>query len=182
MNLLKLEICLDIHFSMAFCCLQMVSMGRRRFGTDFQLMFRILKGLLFLGFVSVMTVLFAVFNLTIKDLFASILAFFPTGWAMLLVSIYNFFLIGSFILAFCVTYNTIAYMHTWEPTLLRRSNQRFPVVSWYSLWQIVQRFCPHPASLNFFLTGSFIHSFVLLIILLLTCTRYYGGQIKGSSG
>ncbi|KAL8152216.1 hypothetical protein V2J09_009976 [Rumex salicifolius] len=65
--------------------LKMVSMGRRRFGTDFQLMFRILKGLLFLGFISVMTVLFVVCNLTISDLFASILAFMPTGWAFLLI-------------------------------------------------------------------------------------------------
>ncbi|XP_057527023.1 callose synthase 7-like isoform X2 [Amaranthus tricolor] len=65
--------------------LKMVSMGRRRFATDFQLMFRILKGLLFLGFLSVMTVLFTVCNLTIVDVFASILAFLPTGWAMLLI-------------------------------------------------------------------------------------------------
>lgn len=65
---------------------QMVSMGRRRFGTDFQLMFRILKALLFLGFMSVMTVLFVVCGLTISDLFAAILAFLPTGWAILLVS------------------------------------------------------------------------------------------------
>jgi len=36
----------------------MVSIGRQKFGTDLQLMFRILKGLLFLGFVSVMAVLF----------------------------------------------------------------------------------------------------------------------------
>lgn len=72
----------------------MVSMGRRRFGTDFQLMFRILKGLLFLGFVSVMTVLFVVWNLTIKDLFSSILAFLPTGWAMLLVSQHYHFLVS----------------------------------------------------------------------------------------
>ena len=64
----------------------MVSMGRRKFRTDFQLMFRILKALLFLGFVSVMTVLFVVFGLTIQDLFAAILAFMPTGWAILLVS------------------------------------------------------------------------------------------------
>lgn len=64
----------------------MVSMGRRRFGTDFQLMFRILKALLFLGFVSVMTVLFVVCGLTISDLFAAILAFVPTGWGILLVS------------------------------------------------------------------------------------------------
>ncbi|TQD80961.1 hypothetical protein C1H46_033476, partial [Malus baccata] len=65
--------------------LKMVSMGRRRFGTDFQLMFRILKALLFLGFMSVMTVLFVVFGLTISDLFAAILAFLPTGWALLLI-------------------------------------------------------------------------------------------------
>uniref|UniRef100_A0A0E0FMP5 1,3-beta-glucan synthase n=1 Tax=Oryza nivara TaxID=4536 RepID=A0A0E0FMP5_ORYNI len=34
----------------------MVSIGRQKFGTDLQLMFRILKGLLFLGFVSVMAI------------------------------------------------------------------------------------------------------------------------------
>ncbi|XP_034931191.1 putative callose synthase 6 isoform X1 [Populus alba] len=65
--------------------LKMVSMGRRKFRTDFQLMFRILKALLFLGFVSVMTVLFVVCGLTIQDLFAGILAFIPTGWALLLI-------------------------------------------------------------------------------------------------
>ncbi|XP_043699238.1 callose synthase 7-like isoform X3 [Telopea speciosissima] len=65
--------------------LKMVSMGRRKFGTDFQLMFRILKFLLFLGFLSVMTVLFVVCNLTIGDLFAGLLCFMPTGWALLLI-------------------------------------------------------------------------------------------------
>ncbi|KAH7533719.1 hypothetical protein FEM48_Zijuj04G0161500 [Ziziphus jujuba var. spinosa] len=65
--------------------LKMVSMGRRRFGTDFQLMFRILKALLFLGFMSVMAVLFVVCGLTISDLFAAIIAFLPTGWAILLI-------------------------------------------------------------------------------------------------
>ncbi|KAK3032507.1 hypothetical protein RJ639_036174 [Escallonia herrerae] len=69
----------------ALLVLKMVSMGRRKFGTDFQLMFRILKALLFLGFVSVMTVLFVVCGLTIRDLFASVLAFLPTGWALLLI-------------------------------------------------------------------------------------------------
>lgn len=48
-------------------------------------MFRILKGLLFLGFVSVMTVLFVVCGLTISDVFAGILGFVPTGWSLLLV-------------------------------------------------------------------------------------------------
>ncbi|KAI8526616.1 hypothetical protein RHMOL_Rhmol12G0009600 [Rhododendron molle] len=65
--------------------LKLVSMGRRRFGTDFQLMFRILKALLFLGFLSVTTVLFVVCGLTISDIFASFLAFMPTGWAILLI-------------------------------------------------------------------------------------------------
>ncbi|KAK7387024.1 hypothetical protein VNO78_27483 [Psophocarpus tetragonolobus] len=66
--------------------LKMVSMGRRRFGTDFQLMFRILKALLFLGFLSVMTVLFVVCGLTISDLFAAIIAFMPSGWAIILIA------------------------------------------------------------------------------------------------
>ncbi|WVZ70217.1 hypothetical protein U9M48_018898 [Paspalum notatum var. saurae] len=65
--------------------LKMVSIGRQKFGTDLQLMFRILKGLLFLGFVSVMAVLFVVLNLTISDVFASILGFLPTGWSILLI-------------------------------------------------------------------------------------------------
>ncbi|XP_042477426.1 callose synthase 7-like [Macadamia integrifolia] len=65
--------------------LKMVSMGRRKFGTDFQLMFRILKLLLFLGFLCVMTVLFVVCGLTIGDVFAGVLCFMPTGWALLLI-------------------------------------------------------------------------------------------------
>ncbi|EPS72207.1 hypothetical protein M569_02539, partial [Genlisea aurea] len=69
----------------ALLVLKMVSMGRRKFGTDFQLMFRILKALLFLGFVSVMTVLFVVCGLAVSDIFASVLAFMPTGWAMILI-------------------------------------------------------------------------------------------------
>ncbi|KAK4275573.1 hypothetical protein QN277_018631 [Acacia crassicarpa] len=66
--------------------LKMVSMGRQRFGTDFQLMFRVLKALLFLGFMSVMTVLFVVCGLTMNDLFAAILAFMPSGWALILIA------------------------------------------------------------------------------------------------
>lgn len=71
--------------SLAFFNYQMVSMGRWKFSTDFQLLFRFLKALLFLAFMSVMTVLFVVFGLTISDLFACLLAFLPSGWAILLV-------------------------------------------------------------------------------------------------
>ncbi|XP_042060126.1 callose synthase 7-like [Salvia splendens] len=66
--------------------LKMVSMGRRKFSTDFQLMFRILKALLFLGFASVMTVLFVVAGLAVSDIFAATLAFLPTGWALILIA------------------------------------------------------------------------------------------------
>ncbi|KAL4569972.1 hypothetical protein LXL04_025621 [Taraxacum kok-saghyz] len=69
----------------ALLALKLVSMGRRRFGTDLQLMFRILKALLFLGFLSIMTVLFVVCGLTISDIFAACLAFLPTGWAFMLI-------------------------------------------------------------------------------------------------
>ena len=65
---------------------QLLSMGRRKFGTDFQLMFRIVKVLLFFGFVTVTVILFLVLGLTVSDLFAAILAFAPTGWAIILVS------------------------------------------------------------------------------------------------
>ncbi|KAK3446271.1 hypothetical protein EUGRSUZ_A02008 [Eucalyptus grandis] len=65
--------------------LKMASMGGRRFSTDFQLMFRILKALLFLGFVSVMTVLFVVCGLFVSDIFAAVLAFLPSGWALILI-------------------------------------------------------------------------------------------------
>ncbi|KAH9311871.1 hypothetical protein KI387_026906 [Taxus chinensis] len=63
--------------------LKTVSMGRRRFSAEFQLMFRLLKGLLFIGFMSVLTILFVVCGLTVADLSACALAFMPTGWALL---------------------------------------------------------------------------------------------------
>jgi callose synthase len=50
-------------------------------------MFRILKALLFLGFVSVMTILFVVHRMVVSDIFAAILAFLPSGWALILVSL-----------------------------------------------------------------------------------------------
>lgn len=63
-------------------------MGRRRFSTSFQLLFRMIKGLVFLAFVTVLITLLALPLITVKDLFICMLAFMPTGWGMLLVSIY----------------------------------------------------------------------------------------------
>ncbi|KAF5958944.1 hypothetical protein HYC85_000153 [Camellia sinensis] len=63
--------------------LKIVSMGRKKFSADFQLMFRLLKLFLFIGFVVTVVMLFAFLSLTVGDIFASLLAFMPTGWALL---------------------------------------------------------------------------------------------------
>ncbi|KAL5980522.1 Callose synthase 5 [Asimina triloba] len=66
--------------------LKVVSMGRKKFSADFQLMFRLLKLFLFLGCIGAIGMLFAFLNLTVGDIFVSILAFMPTGWALLQIS------------------------------------------------------------------------------------------------
>lgn len=80
--------------------MQIVSMGRKKFSADFQLMFRLLKLFLFIGSVVTLVILFTFLNLTVGDIFASLLAFMPTGWAFLQVHLslmlYCFFLCISF--------------------------------------------------------------------------------------
>ncbi|XP_012700877.1 callose synthase 5 [Setaria italica] len=66
--------------------LKVVSMGRKKFSADYQLMFRLLKLSLFIGSVGTLAVLFTVLHLTVGDIFASFLAFAPTGWAILQIS------------------------------------------------------------------------------------------------
>ncbi|XP_048434519.1 callose synthase 5-like [Pyrus x bretschneideri] len=66
--------------------LKVVSLGRKRFSADFQLMFRLLKLFLFIGFVVTIGMLFAFLSLTVGDIFVSLLAFLPTGWALLMIS------------------------------------------------------------------------------------------------
>ncbi|XP_073010773.1 callose synthase 5-like [Typha latifolia] len=66
--------------------LKVVSMGRKKFSADFQLMFRLLKLFLFIGSIGTLGILFSLLNLTISDIFASLLAFAPTGWALLQIS------------------------------------------------------------------------------------------------
>ncbi|PQQ13143.1 callose synthase 5 [Prunus yedoensis var. nudiflora] len=66
--------------------LKVVSLGRKRFSADFQLMFRLLKLFLFIGFVVTIGMLFSFLSLTVGDIFVSLLAFLPTGWALLLIS------------------------------------------------------------------------------------------------
>lgn len=67
--------------------LKIVSMGRNKFSADFWLIFRLLKLFLFIGSVVTLVILFAFLNLTVGDIFASILlAFMPTGWAFLQIA------------------------------------------------------------------------------------------------
>ena len=69
--------------------LQIVSMGRKKFSADFQLMFRLLKLFLFIGSVITLVILFTTLHLTVGDIFQSLLAFLPTGLAILQVHDYH---------------------------------------------------------------------------------------------
>ncbi|XVF16975.1 hypothetical protein REPUB_Repub10bG0077100 [Reevesia pubescens] len=66
--------------------LKIVSMGGKKFSADFQLMFRLLKLLLFAGSIVIIAMLFYFLDLTVGDIFQSLLAFIPTGWALLQIS------------------------------------------------------------------------------------------------
>eukprot|EP00252_Welwitschia_mirabilis_P024085 TRINITY_DN6_c2_g1_i1.p1 TRINITY_DN6_c2_g1~~TRINITY_DN6_c2_g1_i1.p1 ORF type:complete len:1930 (-),score=301.24 TRINITY_DN6_c2_g1_i1:544-6333(-) len=65
---------------------KIVSLGRRRFRADFQLVFRLLKGTLFLLFLGLLVGLYVVLDMSFGDLFACVLAFMPTGWALLQIA------------------------------------------------------------------------------------------------
>nr|QKN22528.1 callose synthase 1 [Urtica dioica subsp. dioica] len=65
---------------------KIASSGRRRFSAEFQLLFRLFKGFVFLSFVGMMITLIAVTHLTLRDVVAIILAFLPTGWGLLLIA------------------------------------------------------------------------------------------------
>ncbi|KAK2977668.1 hypothetical protein RJ640_015665 [Escallonia rubra] len=63
-----------------------ISVGRRKFSAKFQLVFRLIKGLIFLTFVSILVILIALPHMTPKDMVVCILAFMPTGWGLLLIA------------------------------------------------------------------------------------------------
>ncbi|ONM41651.1 Callose synthase 7 [Zea mays] len=72
--------------AVALVSLKVVSMGREKFVTRIQLVFRILKGIVFLVLIGLLVLLFVGFDLAVSDVGASILAFIPTGWFILLVA------------------------------------------------------------------------------------------------
>jgi callose synthase len=59
---------------------------RRWFSADYHLLFRLIKAVLFLGCVGILVSMFAFFSFTISDLFICLMAFLPTGWAILQVT------------------------------------------------------------------------------------------------
>ncbi|XP_042488374.1 callose synthase 3-like isoform X2 [Macadamia integrifolia] len=60
-----------------------VSVGRRKFSAKFQFVFRLIKGLIFVTFFSVLIILIALPHMTVRDIFVCFLAFMPTGWGLL---------------------------------------------------------------------------------------------------
>lgn len=66
--------------------MKVVSAGRRKFSADFQLVFRLIKGVIFLTFLSALIILIALPHMTFQDIIVCILAFMPTGWGMLLIA------------------------------------------------------------------------------------------------
>ncbi|KAL2322518.1 hypothetical protein Fmac_026897 [Flemingia macrophylla] len=73
-------------FIIILIVLKMESVRRQKFGSDIQLMFRIFKAVRFLCLLSVMIVLFVAFGLTISDFFTAIIAFTPSGWAIIQIA------------------------------------------------------------------------------------------------
>ncbi|KAM0946799.1 putative 1,3-beta-glucan synthase [Dioscorea sansibarensis] len=63
-----------------------VSVGRRRFSANFQLVFRLIKFLIFVTFVSILITLVALPHMTAQDIVVCLLAFMPTGWGLLLIA------------------------------------------------------------------------------------------------
>ncbi|WOL18911.1 callose synthase 3-like [Canna indica] len=63
-----------------------VSVGRRRFSANFQLVFRLIKGLIFITFICILIILIAVPHMTVKDIIVCFLAVMPTGWGLLLIA------------------------------------------------------------------------------------------------
>ncbi|KAM7472441.1 hypothetical protein LguiA_010624 [Lonicera macranthoides] len=60
--------------------------GRNRYSTTRQLVFRLIKGFIFLGFLGALITLIAVPHMTFQDIIVCILAFMPTGWGLLQIA------------------------------------------------------------------------------------------------
>lgn len=78
--------CFVCLFVRSFDGMQVFTFSSKK-STHFQLMFRFIQGVTALGLVAALALVVALTELSIQDLFACILAFIPTGWAILCVSL-----------------------------------------------------------------------------------------------
>ncbi|KAJ3682000.1 hypothetical protein LUZ60_014573 [Juncus effusus] len=65
---------------------KIVSFGRRRLGAQVQLVFRLIKFIIFVTIISIVITLFLVLHITVLDIFITFLAFMPTGWGILQIA------------------------------------------------------------------------------------------------
>lgn len=70
----------------ALLLMKVISMGRKKYSVQKQLIFRFIKGLIFVTFVTILTVLMAIPHMTFQDIIVCIFAFAPTGWGLLLIA------------------------------------------------------------------------------------------------
>ncbi|KAG6408203.1 hypothetical protein SASPL_131207 [Salvia splendens] len=70
----------------AMIIFKVLSMGRMRLSADFQMAFRLIKLAVFVALVVGLIIAIKFLQLTVGDIFASLLAFLPTGWALLLIA------------------------------------------------------------------------------------------------
>ncbi|KAD3069004.1 hypothetical protein E3N88_36884 [Mikania micrantha] len=63
-----------------------VSYCKKSLSNDYQLAFRLIKGLISITFLSILITIIAQPHMTIKDVIVCILALMPTGWGMLLIA------------------------------------------------------------------------------------------------
>ncbi|KVI00628.1 1,3-beta-glucan synthase subunit FKS1-like, domain-1 [Cynara cardunculus var. scolymus] len=63
-----------------------MSFWRKKLSADYQLMFRLIQGFIFVAFISTLITLIALPHMTVKDIVICILAFLPTGWGLLLIA------------------------------------------------------------------------------------------------
>ncbi|KAK6946569.1 1,3-beta-glucan synthase subunit FKS1-like, domain-1 [Dillenia turbinata] len=69
-----------------FLLVKAVNMGRQLLSARYQLAFRLFKAFLFLGVLSIIITLSLICDLSSMDLIVCCLAFFPTGWGLILIA------------------------------------------------------------------------------------------------
>ena len=78
--------------------MQAVNIGRKKLSANHQLWFRLFKALLFLTVLAIIITLSQICQLSFMDLVVCCLAFLPTGWGLIMVSLlHNTFSLGLYL-------------------------------------------------------------------------------------